>query len=123
MNKKDLSYIAILSLPAVLISSCSQDDISGRQSAVDDLISFQVSLPGVSTRATETDMLGALASGFDVTAFCPEDESRISADGTLGDYFSEQRVTRDGDGKFRSDFCRWPGNKDEKEGRLKFFAF
>ena len=123
MNKKDLSYIAILSLPAVLISSCNQDDISGRQSAGDDLISFQVSLPGVSTRATETDMLGALASGFDVTAFCPEDESRISADGTLGEYFSEQRVTRDGDGKFRSDFCRWPGNKDENEGHLKFFAF
>lgn len=123
MNKKEISNIAILSLSAVLASSCSQDDMPGNRPAVDDLISFQVSLPGVSTRSADKDMLGALASGFDVTAFCPEDESRISTDGNLEEYFSEQRVTKEDDGKFRSDLCRWPGNKDEKEGYLRFFAF
>ena len=123
MNKKEFSYITILSLSAVLVSSCSQDDMSGGRSAVDDQISFQVSLPGVNSRSADKDMLGALASGFDVTAFCPEDETSISADGILNEYFSEQRVTQDGNGKFRSDLCRWPGNKDEKQGFLKFFAF
>ena len=121
MNKKELTYIAILS--AVMMSSCGQDDMPGSRMAADDLISFQVSLPGVSSRSADKDILGALASGFDATAFCPEDETLISDDGTLHEYFSEQRVTRDGDGKFRSDFCHWPGNKDEKEGRLRFFAF
>ncbi|MDE7475314.1 MAG: hypothetical protein K2M71_06770, partial [Duncaniella sp.] len=103
MNKKELSYIAILGLSAGLMSSCSQEDMTGSRQAVEDIISFQVSLPGVNSRSADKDMLGALASGFDVTAFCPEDESRISADGTLEEYFSEQRVTQDGDGKFRSD--------------------
>ena len=123
MNKKEFSYIAILALSAGLMSSCSQEDMTGSRQAVEDIISFQVSLPGVNSRSADKDMLGALASGFDVTAFCPEDESRISADGTLEEYFSEQRVTQDSDGKFRSDLCRWPGNKDEKQGSLKFFAF
>ena len=123
VNKKTLIYLAILSLHAVVMSSCSQDDMPGRQSAADDIISFQVSLPGVNSRSADKDILGALASGFDVTAFCTEDESYISDAGTLDEYFSEQRVTRDGDGKFRSESCRWPGNKDDKEGRLKFYAF
>ena len=123
MNKKDLSYIAILSLHAGLFSACSQGDMPVTRSAGDDLISFQVSMPGVSTRSQDRDMLGALTSGFDVTAFCREDESRLSDDGTLLEYFSEQRVTQESDGKFRSDLCRWPGNRDEKEGHLKFFAF
>ena len=123
MNKKDLSYITILFLSAASMSSCSQDDMPGSHLADDNLISFQVSLPGVNSRSTDKDILGALASGFDVTAFCPEDESLINADGTLHEYFSEQRVSQDGDGKFRSDLCRWPGNVGEKQGRLKFFAF
>ena len=123
MNKKDLSYISILFLSAASMTSCSQDDMPGSRSSADDLISFRASLPGVNSRSADKDMLGALASGFDVTAFCNEDESLISDDGTLDEYFSEQRVTQDGDGKFRSDLCRWPGNKDEKQGHLKFFAF
>lgn len=105
-----------------MLPSCSQDDAPDRLAA-DDLISFQVSVPGVSSRAAEKDVLGALASGFDVTAFCLEDETSVSPDGTLREYFIEQRVTRDVDGIFRSELCRWPGNKDEKEGSLKFFAF
>ena len=117
------SYIAILSLLVVLVSSCGQDDMPATQSAVDDRVSFQASLPGVTSRSADEDMLGALASGFDVTAFCPEDESLISSDGTLNEYFSEQRVTRDADGKFRSDLCRWPDISNQKQGLLKFFAF
>ena len=123
MNKKDLSYITILFLSAASMSSCSQDDMPGSHLADDNLISFQVSLPGVNSRSIDKDILGALASGFDVTAFCPEDESLINADGTLHEYFSEQRVSLDSDGKFRSDLCRWPGNIGEKQGRLKFYAF
>ncbi|MBD5220291.1 MAG: fimbrillin family protein [Bacteroidales bacterium] len=105
------------------MSSCSQEDMPGSQTAADDLVSFHVSLPGVSSRSEDTNKLGALASGFFVTAFCDEDESLISGDGTLGEYFSEQKVTQGIDGKFRSDLCHWPGNKGEKEGHLKFFAF
>ena len=123
MNKKDLSYIIILFLSAASISSCSQDDMPVSRLSDDNLISFQISLPGVNSRSDNKYMLGAIASGFDVTAFCPEDESLISTDGTLDEYFSEQRVSQGSDGKFRSDLCRWPGNIGEKQGRLKFFAF
>ena len=123
VNKKIYIYNAILFLHAVLLTSCSQEDMPGCQSATDDIISFQVSLPAVNSRSADKDILGALTSGFDVTAFCPEDESYISDDGTLNEYFREQRVTLGSDGKFRSESCRWPGNKDDKQGHLKFYSF
>lgn len=88
-------------------------------------ILFFTSMPGVSTRSDDKVVEESLKNGFHVTAICHEDETKIDDDGNLSEYFKEQFVTRTPDmgDAFRSDKCRWPANKGEKEGKLRFFAF
>ncbi|MDE6538126.1 MAG: fimbrillin family protein [Muribaculaceae bacterium] len=125
MNNNNHYYTAFLLLPALMLFSCSQDEESLRVEADGDSeIAFTAILPGVASRS-ESSVTGSLDDGFHVTAFCPEDESKIDGSGSMRAYFDYQLVTKTpGMGNaFRSEMCRWPENTGTKEGTLKFFAF
>ncbi len=117
---KKLKKLSYLYLPVLLISSCSQDD-NGLIMSDDDTISFVLSMPGVSSRSTYDAVDSLYKYGFTVSAFCPEKDA--DADGILPIHCENAIAVREVDGVFRSDSCRWPGNRDEKNGHLKFFAF
>ena len=116
------THIPLLSLPALILSSCSQEELPGRVATTDDItITFITSLPGVGSRSLSGTEEKSLDAGFDVTAFSKEGES--DSDGKHNTFFEEQHVSKDVDGAFRSESCRWPDNKGDHEGHLKFFAF
>ena len=109
-----------------MLSSCSQEDLALHSLADDDdAVVFISSLPVVTTRSDGDTDKNSLDAGFQVTAFAPEDETKIGASNKLNEYFADQLVTKTpgmGDA-FRSDMCRWPANSGSKKGTLKFFAF
>ena len=116
------THIPLLSLTAMTLSSCSHEELPGRVATTDDsTITFLTLLPGVGSRSTDNTVEGSLDSGFDVTAFRPEDETDLN--GKPDTFFEEQHVTKYSDGAFRSEMCRWPENKGDHEGHLRFFAF
>ncbi len=116
---KILKKLSYLYLPALVISSCSQEDNNGLIVPDDGTISFVLSMPGVSSRAYNVgDSL--VRNGFSVSAFCPDDQA--DADGILDKYCEDAIAVMGEDGIFRSGSCRWPGNSDD-DGQLKFFAF
>ena len=115
-------HISLLSLPALLLLSCSHEEMPGRVATTDDsTITFLTSLPGLGSRSTDVTVEESLHDGFDVTALRREGET--SSDGKTNVFFEEEHVMRDNDGAFRSENCKWPDNKGENEGHLKFFAF
>ncbi len=86
----------------------------------DDDICFMACMPGLTSR-TNYELIDSIQSaGFTVSAFCPE--SKAEANGILKPHFQGRTVSRQADGVFRSDECRWPGN-EYKTRYLKFFAF
>ncbi len=109
--------ISLISLP-LLLSSCSEDDFPDMSAGNE--ISFVASLPNVTSRTTYDVKSQFLSAGFTVSAICPEDDP--DDDGILQTHFINQTVTRQVDGIFRSDSCKWPRNL-AGEGYLKFFAF
>ncbi len=129
---KVINYTAYLSLPLLLLSSCSGDqeeDVVSRLLKVDsDKVAFLATLPGVETRSTYEIKNGIDSAGITVVTICPENDP--GPDGILATYTQNKNeddeddviVKKDVDGAFRSAGCRWPGNMD-KDGRLKFFAF
>ncbi len=115
------SLFSLLSLPLVL-SSCSEENLADNDLiAYTDEISFVTDMPGVSSRTTYDISSQLFNTGFIVTAFCPEDKPL--AGGILDFHCKDAVITRQADGKFRGDGCRWPGNDSTKLGSLKFFAF
>lgn len=119
----NIKYTALLSLSSCLLFSCSQEEWPASHGDDEMVISFHTSMPGLGTRS-ETTTLSSLENGFHVTAFCPEDETRINGT-NMSEYFAEELVTpTPGIGDvFRSEMCRWPENEGSKKGTLKFFAF
>lgn len=124
MKNNRYYYTAFLLLTALMLFSCSQQEEPLRIGSDDGSeIIFTAGLPGVESRSEFSDK-GSLDGGFHVTAFCPEDESKIDGSGNMRAYFDYQLVTKTpgmGDA-FRSEMCRWPENTGKKEGTLKFFA-
>ncbi len=138
---KLIKYTVYLSLPILLLSSCSQDqeeDVASRLLKADsDEVAFLASLPGVETRSTYVVKDGIDKDGITVATFCTENDP--GADGILPTFTQNKDiddkddviVMKDVDGAFRSTGCRWPGNRDKwdndkwdkKDGQLKFFAF
>lgn len=128
MNDKRIIYILLPALHALLLSSCAQEELHGLSRSTEDTrIAFYTSipLPEVGTRSDHTIFTDSLKNGFHVTAICDEDETKIDKNGNIRDYFTEQKVekTEGMEEYFRSDACKWPENKDNKESELKFFAF
>lgn len=125
MNDKKTTYIGLLSLSILLLSSCSQEDPGGLVMGVDeDRILFLTSLPDVQTRSDVEYDKNSLKNGFDVTA-ASIDSITAKGDTIPVPYFSTQLVKQtEGMGAaFRSDGCRWPSNKGTKAGKLRFFSF
>lgn len=129
MNNKRYSYYLLLLLPALLFFSCSQEEMPLEDGAAEDSgIIFRVSMPESESRSNTMTVAGSLNDGFQVTAFCPEEEA--SAGNVLDTYLSELPATplEDKPGYFgifdqTSEQCVWPSARHDKEGRLKFFAF
>lgn len=108
-------YLLLLS---ALFSACTQEENSFIVNS--DEVPFVATMPGVSSRAY--DVAERLFNdGFTVSAFSTEKDA--GADGILIPHFHNKTVSRQVDGVFRSDECKWPGNADGKIGNLKFFAF
>ncbi len=107
-----------MALPAAL-TSCSEE---AEFAAIDtEQVAFVADMPGLTTR-TNYDVADSLFSkGFTVSAFCPD--TVPGADGILPVHCENVIVTRQADGTFRSGGCRWPHNRGENTGYLKFFAF
>lgn len=121
-----ITYSLLSVLCALLLPSCTQEDMPGDDSAEEDsVIVFTTSLPGVSSRTNDNAGEGMLESGFYVTAFCQEDYESASNNARIDEYFSEKLVIFT-DGMvngFRSEECRWPKNTGSKTGKLKIYAF
>ncbi len=111
------SLISLLTLLPVL-TSCSGEE--NNIIVNPDEVPFAPNLEPVQSRAYNLDNQ-MLNLGFAVSAFCPEDDP--GQNGILSVHCEDQNVTRQADGLFRSDGCRWPGNAGGKIGSLKFFAF
>lgn len=127
MNNKRYTYSLLLLLSALLLFSCSQEELSGVAGRADNSgIVFRVTLPADGTRTTDITNASSLDGGFYVSSICPEDE----ATGALNAYFEERLVAplEEKTGYFgifdqSSELCVWPSIRHRKEGRLKFFAF
>ncbi len=111
-------YLSSLISVPLLMSSCAEDDngllVEG------DEVTFVASMPEISSRAYNIAER-ILKDGFTVSGFCPD--SIVANGSVLPPFFQDENVTRQADGAFRSKGCRWPGNAEKREGRLKFFAF
>lgn len=130
MNNKINIYSLLLSFAALLLFSCSQEDMPGAGGVVDDSrIVFFVSLPAAESRAANTTVASNLNDGFYVSALCPEDN--VSSGNVLNEFLSEQFATplEEMPGYFgmfdeeSSELCVWPSSRHSKQGQLKFFAF
>lgn len=125
MVKYHLTY-PVLALALLAAASCSQEepDLAPNILVVGDQISFVADVPGVSTRTNYDVSEQFLSSGFTVSAISPEDDT---VGGILPIHFEDITVIHQVDDSFRGDSCRWSGNANEdaneKNGRLKFFAF
>ncbi|MDE6023047.1 MAG: fimbrillin family protein, partial [Muribaculaceae bacterium] len=123
MKYKISSYTGLLLLYALLLSSCSQEEPTVRDAAADNSeILFFTSMPGVETRSDDNIDNETIKKGFYVSSV---NLDSVDANGKPYVHFSDELVSRtEGMGEaFRSKNCRWPSNKDAKNGRLRFFAF
>lgn len=125
MNNKTITYHLLLLLSALMLPSCSQEDIPAAEEEADNArILFRVSLPDDESRSSDETKAEKLNGGFHVTAFCPEDENPQNP------YFEEQsaKLLEDMPGCFgifdqSDDELYWPSIRHGKTGKLKFFAF
>ncbi|MDE7096829.1 MAG: hypothetical protein K2O47_04985, partial [Muribaculaceae bacterium] len=88
-------------------------------------ILFFTSVPGVETRSYDNiDLDRIKKNGFNVAAASLDNVNEKGDTIPVG-YFPSQLVTQTpGMGEaYRSASCRWPSNKDNKDGKLRFFAF
>ncbi len=114
---KRINYILTIPLLQLLLSACDSDNPDRGLLVVDEQISFVTDMPGVSSRTNYDLSEKILSHGITVSAISPERDN-----GYLPVHFEGKIVSRDTDGAFRSDDCKWPGN-DKGNGALKFFAF
>ncbi len=111
----------IFSLLSLVLASCQTEDAGNGLIVDSDRISFVTYIPGVSSRSNYDVSKEFLRSGISISAFCPENNAE--ANGLLKPHCEDAIVSQDVDGIFRGDGCRWPGNRDPKDGHLRFFAF
>ena len=88
----------------------------------DSGIVFITSLPGIETRSDDHIDGESIKKGFYVSA---ANLDSLEANGRPTIYFKQELVSyTEGMGNaFRSKNCRWPSNKDSKDGKLRFFAY
>ena len=123
MNDKKIKYTLLPALAALLLFSCSQEDLPGVDSTEEDSeILFFTSMPGVESRSDNVIDDNSIKNGFYVSAASLDS---LEANGRPTIRFKQEMVTHtEGMGDaFRSNNCRWPSNKGNKEGRLRFFAY
>ncbi|MDE6379410.1 MAG: fimbrillin family protein [Muribaculaceae bacterium] len=124
MNDKRIKYIGLFFLSALLLSSCSKEDLVDRGMTDNDSeILFFTSMPGIETRSAADIDKNSIKNGFDVSA--ARLDSIIGKDTIPIEHFSAQRVFQTaGMGEaFRSDGCKWPSSKGKNAGKLRFYAF
>ena len=115
MNGKITTYLGLLSLSTLMLSSCSQEDPMPNGKMEDDSgIVFITSLPGIETRSDDHIDGESIKKGFYVSA---ANLDSLEANGRPTIYFKQELVSyTEGMGNaFRSDNCRWPSNKGSKE--------
>lgn len=126
MNDKRKKYIGLLLLTALLLSSCAQEDPTVSGITDDDSeILFMTSMPGVESRSYDNIDLNRIKNnGFIVSAACLDSVNNNGSVIPIS-HFTAQLVSQTpGMGEaYRSDKCRWPSNKGNKDGKLRFFAF
>ena len=126
MNDKRIKHTGLIFLSAFLLSSCTQEDLADHDLTNDESeILFFTSVPGVETRSYDNiDLDRIKKNGFNVAAASLDNVNEKGDTIPVG-YFPSQLVTQTpGMGEaYRSASCRWPSNKDNKDGKLRFFAF
>ncbi|MDE6542731.1 MAG: fimbrillin family protein [Muribaculaceae bacterium] len=123
MNHKTTKHTLFSLLAALLLFSCSQEELPGVDSAEEDSeILFFTSMPGVQARSDDHIDGESIKKGFYVSAASLDS---LEANGRPTIRFKQEMVTHtEGMGDaFRSDNCRWPSNKGNKDGKLRFFAY